>query len=99
MSGNGRLFSVIVAPVISEKSTELADKRGTSVFYVMPDARKDEIRKAVEKMFDVKVDEVRVCNTRPKTIFRMGKPGKRTAGRKAFVRLAKGYDINFSELQ
>ncbi len=99
MSGDARLMNLISAPVISEKSTELADKYRTAVFYVLPDARKDEIRRAVEKMFEVKVEKVRVINTRGKLVQRMGRWGRRVARKKAFVRLAKGDDINFAELQ
>ena len=60
MSGHSRLMSIVTAPVVSEKSTESADKRRTVVFRVLPDARKDEIKRAVEKMFEVKVEKVRV---------------------------------------
>lgn len=99
MSGSGRLMSVIIAPLISEKSTELADRERTAVFYVMPDARKDEIRRAVEKMFEVKVESVRVSSRRGRAVMRMGRPGRTASGKKAYVRLAKGNDINFAELR
>ena len=99
MSGAARLMNLVLAPVISEKSTELADKRRTAVFYVAPDARKDEIKRAVEKMFEVKVESVRVANARARTVMRMGRAGRRPSSRKAFVRLAAGNDINFAELQ
>ena len=99
MSGGARLFNLISAPVVSEKSTDLADRQRTAVFYVAPDARKDEIRRAVEKMFEVKVEKVRVINLRGKLVQRLGHWGRRNARKKAFVRLAKGDDINFAELQ
>lgn len=92
-------MDLISAPVVSEKSTDLADKRRTAVFYVLPDARKDEIRRAVEKMFEVKVEKVRVANVRGKLVQRLGRWGRRAARKKAFVRLAEGDDINFAELQ
>lgn len=99
MSGDGRLMNLIITPIISEKSTELGDKQRTAIFYVLPDARKDEIKRAVEKMFEVKVESVRVANLRGKKVFRMGRPGQRAASKKAFVRLVEGNDINFAELQ
>ncbi|MGI9306937.1 MAG: 50S ribosomal protein L23 [Gammaproteobacteria bacterium] len=99
MSGDGRLMNLILSPVISEKSTDLAEKRRTAVFYVLPDARKDEIRRAVEKMFQVKVEAVRVARTRGKVVQRLGRWGRRASSKKAFVRLAEGNDINFAELQ
>jgi large subunit ribosomal protein L23 len=96
-------MSIIRAPVISEKSTEAGDRHRTAVFRVLPSARKDEIRRAVEKMFEVKVEKVRVTNVNGKTVNQMGRrrhsSGSRVSWRKAYVRLAKGYDINFAELQ
>ena len=99
MSGNLRLMDLIFSPVISEKSTILADKYHTAVFYVSPDAKKNEIKQAVEKMFDVKVDSVRTTNIRGKTVRRLGRTGRRASSCKAYVKLAKGNDINFAELQ
>lgn len=99
MSGAGRLMNIVLAPVVSEKSTMVADKQRTAVFRVSSDARKDEIKRAVEKMFEVKVEAVRVSTVRGKTVYRQGRPGQRVAWKKAFVRLVKGHDINFAELQ
>ncbi len=99
MSGAARLLNILQAPIISEKSTDLAERHRTTVFYVMPDARKDEIKRAVEKMFEVKVESVRVANTRKPVASRGRRAARRTFSRKAFVRLAKGHDINFAELQ
>ncbi|MGI9347715.1 MAG: 50S ribosomal protein L23 [Gammaproteobacteria bacterium] len=103
MTGSDRMMSIICAPVISEKSTEAADKQRTAVFRVVSDARKDEIRRAVEKMFEVKVDAVRVTHVRGKAVYQLSRRGKasgrRASWKKAYVRLAKGYDINFAELQ
>ncbi|WOV91673.1 MAG: 50S ribosomal protein L23 [Candidatus Zeuxoniibacter abyssi] len=99
MSGHSRLMSIVTAPVVSEKSTEFADKRRTVVFRVLPDARKDEIKRAVEKMFEVKVEKVRVICVRGKAVSRMGHTGVRASWKKAYVRLAQGSDINFAELQ
>lgn len=92
-----RLFQILVAPVISEKSTRLADKHGQVVFKVIPSATKSEVKQAVEKAFDVKVETVQVVNMRGK-IKRFGRtPGVRSNWKKAYVRLKEGYDIDFAE--
>ncbi|MCG8428754.1 MAG: 50S ribosomal protein L23 [Chromatiales bacterium] len=90
-----RLMQVLVGPVISEKSTIAADASRQFVFRVVSDATKPEIKKAVEMMFDVTVDNVRVVNIKGKTK-RFGQiMGKRNGVRKAYVKLAEGSDIDF----
>lgn len=90
-----RLYQIILRPVISEKSTISADKNRQIVFEVLPDASKTEIRKAVEKLFEVKVAQVQVVNVRGK-VKRFGRfPGKRSNWKKAYVRLEEGHDIDF----
>lgn len=90
-----RIMKVLISPVVSEKSTRLADANRQFVFKVVKDASKPEIRKAVELMFDVKVDAVQVTNVKGK-IKRSGSSlGKRSDWKKAFVTLAEGHDINF----
>ncbi|MCB1830875.1 MAG: 50S ribosomal protein L23 [Chromatiaceae bacterium] len=92
---NDRLMQVLVTPVVSEKSTVAADSSRQFVFHVLPDASKPEIRKAVEMMFDVKVDAVRVVNIKGKHK-RFGRlMGRRNNIRKAYVKLAEGSDIDF----
>lgn len=96
----GRVASILRAPVISEKSTDMGEKHRIAVFRVLPDATKSEIRRAVEKMFEVKVNQVRVVNSHGrKTRFRGQFMGRRSGWRKAYVRLAAGEDINFAELR
>ncbi len=90
-----RLMQVIRAPLVSEKSALAADAANQHVFKVALDASKPEIRKAVEMLFDVKVENVRVLNMKPKAKrFRM-QEGKRKAWKKAYVTLAEGNDIDF----
>ena len=90
-----RLMQILVNPVVSEKSTVVADSSRQFVFRVLPDASKPEIKKAVELMFDVKVDAVRVVNIKGKSK-RFGKlMGRRSNVRKAYVKLAEGSDIDF----
>jgi len=92
-----RLMQVILAPVISEKSTFVADKNNQVVFRVVPDATKPEIKAAVELMFKVQVDSVQVVNVRGKGK-RFGQSvGRRRHWKKAYVCLKEGQEINFAE--
>lgn len=91
-----RLSRIIVSPVVSEKSTRLADDHRQVVFRVVKDASKPEIRQAVEKMFDVSVTSVRTTNVRGK-VKRFGQTiGRRSDWKKAYVTLAEGSDIDFA---
>jgi large subunit ribosomal protein L23 len=90
-----RLMTVLLGPHISETGTLLAEKSNQIVFKVRRDANKAEIRKAVELMFDVKVEGVQVVNNRGKSK-RFGRmTGTRASWKKAYVRLAEGQDIDF----
>jgi len=90
-----RIMKVLLAPIVSEKSTRLADENRQFAFKVVPDASKPEVRKAVELMFDVKVKGVQIANVNGK-VKRFGqKTGKRSDWKKAYVTLAEGHDINF----
>ena len=90
-----RLMKVLLSPIVSEKSTRLADAHRQFAFKVMKDASKPEVRKAVELMFDVKVDRVQIANVGGKTK-RFGQSmGKRSDWKKAYVTLAEGHDIDF----
>ena len=90
-----RLMQVILRPHISEKSTQVADQNGQVVFEVLQNATKAEVKAAVEKLFEVSVENVQVLNVRGK-VKRFGKtPGKRSNWKKAYVQLAEGHDIDF----
>lgn len=90
-----KLYNVILAPHISEKSTVAAEKGNHIVFRVREDATKPQIKGAVEKLFEVEVDSVKVINVRGK--MKYGKhPGKRVNWKKAYVRLKPGHDIDFA---
>ncbi len=82
---------IIRRPLITEKSTLQRDAgQNVILFEVDPDANKIEVKKAVEELFKVKVDEVRLMNVRGK-MKRMGRwAGKRRDWRKAYVRLQEG---------
>ena len=92
-----RLMQVILAPVISEKSTYVADKNRQVVFRVASRATKPEIKAAVEFMFKVQVQSVTVANVRGKEK-RFGQFfGRRNHWKKAYVCLKPGQEINFAE--
>jgi len=94
-----RLMKVLLAPHISEKSTTVADTNQQFVFKVVSDANKLEIKKAVELMFDVKVDAVQVSNVKGKSK-RVGQiAGRRANWKKAYVKLMPGQDIDFMGAQ
>lgn len=91
-----RLLQVILAPVISEKATMLADKREQVIFRVATDATKPEIKAAVELLFKVQVKDVKVANVKGKNK-RFGRfTGRRSDWKKAFVCLKPGQELNFA---
>jgi large subunit ribosomal protein L23 len=90
-----RLYQVILAPVISEKATQIADKHQQVIFRVAPDATKPEVKAAVEMLFKVQVDTVKVANVKGK-VKRFGRFfGRRANWKKAYVCLKPGQEINF----
>jgi large subunit ribosomal protein L23 len=92
-----RLMKVLLAPVISEKATMLAEKSEQVVFLVASDATKLEIKAAVELLFKVQVDSVQVANRQGKQK-RAGRfTGRRNHTKRAFVCLKPGQEINFTE--
>lgn len=91
-----RLYKVILAPVISEKSTMAAEVSNQVVFNVIKDAQKPEIKAAVEKMFNVTVEDVRVMNVKGKEKRTRFGIGRRNDWKKAYVRLAAGQEIDFA---
>ncbi len=90
------LFKVLLGPHITEKSAMSAGTATQVVFKVATDATKLEVRKAVEQLFEVKVDGVRVVNMKGKTRRTKTGLGRRSDWKKAYVRLAEGQDIDFS---
>ncbi len=91
-----RLLQVLLAPVVSEKSTYVADKHEQVIFRVAPDASKPEIKAAVELLFKVQVDSVQVMNVKGK-VKRFGRSlGRRRNWKKAYVCLKPGQEINFA---
>ena len=91
-----RLMNVVLAPVVSEKSTLVADKNRQYVFRVVDNATKPEVKAAIELLFKTKVQSVTVLNVHGKEK-RFGRfMGRRRNWKKAYVRLAAGQEINFA---
>jgi large subunit ribosomal protein L23 len=94
-----QLMNVVLAPIVSEKSTMVADKQNQIVFRVAESATKPEVKAAVELLFKVKVESVQVLNVKGKEK-RFGKMiGRRRNWKKAYVCLAAGQEINFGALE
>lgn len=91
-----RIYKVLLGPVVSEKSSLAADAGNQVVFKVLPTATKLEIKHAVQALFDVKVEQVRVLNVKGKTRRTRFGVGRRSDWKKAYVRLAQGQDIDFA---
>jgi large subunit ribosomal protein L23 len=88
-------MTIIKGPHVSEKTSIAAELHNQVAFKVRTDATKQEIRQAVELLFEVNVDEVQVINCRGK-IKRHGRSwGQRAAWKKAYVKLAEGSHIDF----
>ena len=93
-----RLMKILLGPVISEKSAVMADASNQVAFKVATDATKPEIAKAVELMFEVEVEGVKVVNVKGKRK-RFGQiRGKRNDWKKAYVRVKEGQDIDFASV-
>ncbi len=94
---NERLYSVLLAPIVSEKSTMLADKNEQVAFRVLQGATKVEVKAAVEMLFKVQVESVQILNQKGKSK-RFGRfNGTRGTVRKAYVSLKPGQEINFAQ--
>jgi len=96
------IWEVIKAPVVTEKALKLKEREGKQVlvFRVDRDANKQEIKRAVERIFKVKVEKVHTVNYRGKRVFRFGRlRGQRAAWKKAYVTLRTGERITeYTEL-
>lgn len=90
---NESLYSVLRAPKVSEKTARLAESN-QYVFEVAKTATKDEVKAAVEHLFNVKVLTVNVANTKGKSKSFRFRAGRRSDKRKAYVRLAEGQTID-----
>jgi large subunit ribosomal protein L23 len=92
-----RLTKVLVAPIVSEKATTIAERRNQIAFRVLQDATRLEVKAAVEMLFKVEVESVNMLNQQGKAK-RFGRfSGRRRHVRKAYVCLKPGQELNFAE--
>jgi large subunit ribosomal protein L23 len=94
-AAGARLHNIILGPVISEKSSRLQET-SQAVFKVLRDAKKPEIKRAVEKLFNVKVLDVRTLNVKGKVKGFGGRKGVRSDWKKAYVTLPAGSNIDLA---
>jgi large subunit ribosomal protein L23 len=90
-----RIMNVLLAPHVSEKATNVGEKNQQVIFKVVKDATVNEVKVAVETLFNVKVKDVRTLNVKGKTRNFRQIAGQRKSWKKAYVSLAEGHDINF----
>ncbi len=91
-----RIYKILLGPLVSEKTADLGEKENSIVFKVIKDATKPEIKAAVEELFSVNVEDVRVLNVKGKTKRSKHGIGVRSDWKKAYVRLEQGQDIDFA---
>ncbi|HJI58596.1 MAG: 50S ribosomal protein L23 [Succinatimonas sp.] len=97
MMSEARLMNILRAPVISEKSSAAQQDKNTLVFKVLKDATKDEIKAAVETLFNVKVEAVRTLNFQGKVRRTARGFGKRSDWKKAYVTLPEGTQLDIED--
>lgn len=90
-----KLMKVLVEPRVTEKSTIVGDKYRQFVFKVIKEANKQEIKQAVELLFEVEVESVQVAVIKGKQKQYRQTTGKRSDWKKAYVKLKPGFDIDF----
>ena len=91
-----RLLTLLLAPTISEKATQIADKHSQVVFRVAQNATKPEVKAAVELLFKVEVEGVQISNVKGKSKRFGAFNGRRRNWKKAYVCLKPGQEINFA---
>ncbi len=96
---DAKLYSVIRAPRVSEKTVRAQETSNQYAFEVATDATKADIKTAVEKLFDVKVESVNVLNVKGKNKAFRNRNGRRGDWRKAYVTLAEGQSIDVTTVK
>jgi large subunit ribosomal protein L23 len=91
-----RIYKVLLGPVVSEKAAVLGEVANQVVFKVLRDANKNEIKDAVQQLFNVKVEDVRTVNVKGKNKRTRYGIGHQSDWKKAYVRLAQGQEIDFA---
>jgi large subunit ribosomal protein L23 len=91
-----RMYKIILGAHISEKATVIAEAANQFAFKVTKDATRPEIKEAVEKIYGVVVQGVTTLNVKGKVKRNARGMSKKPSWKKAYVRLAKGHDIDFA---
>jgi large subunit ribosomal protein L23 len=91
-----RIYKVLLGPVVSEKSAAVGETSNQVVFKVLADASKQEIKAAVQSLFNAKVESVRVLNVKGKSKRTRYGVGHRSDWKKAYVRLEQGQEFDFA---
>lgn len=89
-----RLYDVLLAPRVTEKTARVGESSNQYVFRVRRDADKTEIKNAVEQIFDVQVESVQVVNVKGKAKAHRFRIGRRSDWKKAYVRIQEGQSID-----
>jgi len=89
-----RLYQVLLAPRVTEKTTRVGESSNQYVFRVTNSANKLEVKSAVEELFEVNVESVRIVNVKGKSKSFRQRPGKRSDWKKAYVRVQQGQVID-----
>jgi large subunit ribosomal protein L23 len=95
-----RLMTMLLAPVVSEKATQIADRHNQVVFRVRPDATKKDVKAAVELLWKekkIEVASVQIANVHGKKKRFGAYTGRRRNWKKAYVSLKPGQEINFAQ--
>lgn len=91
-----RIYKILLAPVVSEKTSLIAESSNQIVFKVLKTATKPEIKTAIEKLFSVKVQNVQVLNVKGKTKRTRHGLGVKSDWKKAYVRLEAGQEFDLA---
>ncbi len=89
------VIKAVVGPHMTEKAYRVADKQNQYVFKVNRTTNKTEIKTAVEKIYNVKVESVKVLNVLGKTKSFKQRVGKRQDWKKAYIKLQEGFKLDF----
>jgi len=88
------LYQVLLAPRMTEKTVAASESSNQYVFKVAKTATKNDIKAAVQALFEVKVDQVRTVNVKGKQKNFGRRAGKRSDWKKAYIRLAEGQSLD-----
>jgi len=96
---NLSLYKILIKPISTEKSVNIAEKNRNFIFKVKLNSNKKQIKYVIENLFNVDVTKVRTLIIKGnKTKFKQV-PGKKSDWKKAFISLKKGQDINLSNFK